>query len=213
MVGISHTAEKFVFLHRMLAIFLGIFILSHLAVHLTALAGPDTHIKWMNRARLIYKNPVTEPLLILALWVQVSIGVKLVRRRWRQDEKTRWGWIQILSGLYLGFFLIIHSGAALVTKYGFGLDTNFYWGAGTVNITPIKYIFAPYYVLGITAVFTHLAAALHFGWGTKGLRVAPVIIIFGIGLAVLIVAIFSGTFYDIIIPPEVIENFDKYMPG
>jgi len=199
--------------HRLLAGLLGLFIVSHLAVHLTALGGPENHIGWMDAARVLYKNPVVEPLLAAAVLLQVAIGIRLVRRRLRQEKKQFWSWVQILSGFYLAFFLLLHTSAALITKYVVGLDTNFYWAAGTVNINPIKYFFMPYYVLGISSVFAHLAAAVYFGWPDKGRKVAPVIAIFGFGLAVFIVSIFAGAFYEVNVESRYIDYFQKYIPG
>lgn len=213
MSTIAARPNKIILAHRVLALLLGLFILSHFAVHLTALAGPEAHIRYLDMARVVYKNPVIEPLLVIAILTQVFIGVKLVARRWRQPSKGFWGWLQILSGLYLAFFLLIHSSAALYTKYGIGLDTNFYWGAGTVNIAPLMYGFMPYYFLGISSVFAHFASALYFGWQGRGAQVAPVILAFGMGLAVLIVATFAGAFYEITIPPRYFEYFQGYIPG
>jgi hypothetical protein len=205
--------KSFVAFHRLLALLLGLFILSHLAVHVTALAGPQAHIDNLEMVRKIYKNPIVEPLLAMAIILQVAIGIRLVRRRLRIAKKGFWGWVQILSGLYLAFFLLLHTSAALFTNYVFELDTNFYWGAGTVNIEPIKYGFMPYYFLGISSVFAHLAAAMHFGWPNATRFVAPLILVAGMALAVLIVATFAGAFYDVTIPPRYFDYFQKYIPG
>jgi hypothetical protein len=199
--------------HRVLAVGLGLFIISHLAIHLSAIAGPETHISILSNVQGLYRNWLVEPLLYLAIFLQVFIGGKLVWRRYRQPQKRFWGWAQILSGGYLAMFMVVHSLAALVTRYIFDVDTDFYWAAGTLNIEPLQYIFAPYYMLGIISVFAHLGAAIHFGWGTRGRRYSWLLIVVGSVIASLIVAAFSGAFYDIELPPEVIEMFNKYIPN
>ena len=199
--------------HRILAIGLGIFIISHLAIHLSAIGGADVHVGLLSKVQGVYRNWVIEPLLVMAIIVQVCIGAKLVARRWNQSEKGFWGWAQIISGAYLALFLVIHTSAALITRYIIGLDTNFYWAAGTLNINPLQYFFAPYYFTGILCVFVHLASAIYFGWSKGGARLSLLLVIVGLVISGLIVTTFSGGFYEINLPPEVIENFDKYLPN
>ncbi len=204
---------SFVKAHRILASLLLIFIISHLLIHLTAINGAETHIKALAIVRPIYLNMIVEPLLILSIMMQVIIGYKLLRRRWQQEYKTWWGWMQIISGAYLGLFLIMHTSAALITRYGVGLDTNFYWAAGTLNIGILPYWFAPYYFLAILSLFSHLAAAIHFGWGDKAKFIAPMIIIIGVMIGILIIAAFSGGFYDIQMPHEYRDYFEMLNNG
>lgn len=197
--------------HRLLAIGLGLFILSHLAIHLTAIAGPNTHIAVLSKFQDVYRNGLIEPLLFLAIIVQVFIGGKLVWRRYKAPEKGFWSWAQILSGLYLAMFMIVHGSAALVTRYLVGLETNFYWAAGTLNIFPLPYLFAPYYWLGIMSVFVHLGAAIHFGWPKAG-KLPLALAVLGAVISSLIVVTFAGGFYEITLPQEVIDSFNKYIP-
>lgn len=199
--------------HRFLAIGLGLFIVTHLAVHLSALNGPDTHIAILSKFQGIYRNWLIEPFLYFAIICQVFIGSKLVWRRCKQDQKGFWGWAQIISGSYLAMFMVLHGSAALITRHLIGLDTNFYWAAATLNIDPIRYIFAPYYMLGVMSVFVHLGAALHFGWGQRGKRYSPLFLLGGLIISSLIVAAFGGGFYEIILPGEVVDVFDNYYPG
>ena len=197
--------------HRCLAIGLGLFIVTHLAVHLTALGGPETHIAALSTIQPIYRNWIIEPILVLAILAQVIIGGKLVWRRWKSPQKGFWGWTQILSGGYLAFFLLMHSSAALITRYIVGLETNFYWAAATLNIPPLQLFFAPYYTLGIISIFAHLAAAIYFGRGQKTTLPSWGIIGAGSAIALVIVAAFAGVFYDIKIPPEYAEYFEAYI--
>ena len=196
--------------HRVIAVGLGLFIITHLAVHLTAIGGPDIHIAALSKIQPVYRNWIIEPILVLAILTQVFIGGKLVWRRWKSPQKGFWGWTQILSGGYLAVFLLVHSSAALTTRYIVGLDTNFYWAASTLNIPPLQFFFAPYYMLGILSVFAHLAAAIYFGRGQRSTRFSGFIIGIGGTIAVIILAAFGGVFYDINIPQEYIDYFETY---
>lgn len=199
--------------HRFLALGLGFFILSHLAIHLSALAGAETHMALLSKFQGIYRNWAVEPLLYIAIITQVIIGGKLVWRRYSQSQKGFWGWAQIISGAYLAMFMIVHGSAALITRHIIGLDTNFYWAAGTLNIDPIRYLFAPYYMLGVMSVFVHLGAAIHFGWEQHGKRYAFIFPLVGLIVSTLIIITFSGGFYEIVLPTEVVDVFEKYVPG
>ena len=196
--------------HRLLAMGLGLFIITHLAVHLTAIGGPDLHITALSKVQPAYRNWIIEPVLILAILAQVFIGGKLVWRRWKSPQKGFWGWTQILSGGYLAFFLLIHSTAALTTRYLIGIETSFYWAAATLNIPPLQLFFTPYYTLGIVSIFAHLAAATYFGRGEKNARPSWFIITIGSAIALIIVASFSGAFYDIKIPQDYVDYFESY---
>ena len=197
--------------HRVIAIGLGLFILTHLAVHITAIGGPERHIATLSKIQPLYRSWVIGPILVLAILAQIIIGGNLVWRRWKSPLKGFWGWTQILSGGYLAFFLLIHSSAALTTRYIMGLETNFYWAAATLNITPLQFFFTPYYTLGILSVFAHLAAAIYFGRGQKSARPSWIIIGMGSVIAVIIIAAFSGAAYDIKIPQEYVDYFGSFM--
>lgn len=199
--------------HRILAVGLGVFIISHLAIHLTAVNGADIHIAVLSKFQGLYRNWLIEPLLIIAIFSQIWIGARLVKRRFKQAEKGFWGWAQILSGCYLAMFMIVHGLAALSTRHILGLETNFYWAAGTLNIHPLPYFFAPYYFFGVMSVFIHLGAAVHFGWAKHGARVSPLLVLTGLIVSALILAAFGGWLYGINLPPEVTDLFQKYIPG
>ena len=198
--------------HRILAIGLAAFLVLHFGIHLSAAAGADMHLKTLKSLQGIYRNSVVEPLLILAIFLQVGLGLKLVTVRWRQPDKGFWGWTQILSGFYLAFFFLIHTSAALGTRYLAGLETNFYWAAGTLNVEPLQYFFAPYYFLGVLSVFAHLAAALYFARGGQKAKLPVAIVLCGVAIALMIILTFSGAFYDIKIPHEYVDYFQKYLP-
>jgi succinate dehydrogenase hydrophobic anchor subunit len=194
-------------IHRLTAVILGIFILSHLGVHLTALISKETHFKALDIVQVAYRHPVMEALLVIAILTQIITGFK--RLRLKRKLKDKWARLQVASGLYLIFFLLNHTGAALYTHHIFEVETDFYWAAGSLQISPIKYGFAIYYFLAVLSVFVHLAAALHFGWKGSSPRLEKAISISGALVAGLIIFGFWGVLYDVTIPADMMAYFEK----
>jgi succinate dehydrogenase/fumarate reductase cytochrome b subunit len=188
--------------HRLTAAVLGLFVTAHLLNHLVGLGGIAAHQAFMDTARLAYRSPLVEPLLLLAVLVQTVTGIAQVRAGW---GKRHGGWarLQAVSGLYLAFFLVNHTFWVLAARIGYGLDSNFYLAATFLTISPLPLLFAPYYVAGVLAVFVHVACAVHFrAHGAFGASVARVLIVAGAVIAPGIVAVFMGAFYEIRLPPE-----------
>lgn len=172
--------------HGMLAGFILIFIAIHFATHFTALGGPQSHAAALDTARVLYQFPLVEVVLVLALAAQVALGLRLLTMIRKRVRKGFWHKVQFLSGAYLAIFIVLHTTAAVSTRLAVGLDTNFYWAAGTLAIAPLKYGFAPYYVLAVTAIVSHLLAAAHFRrslkWHAPALAIGPLLgIVFVLG--------------------------------
>lgn len=193
------------YIHRCGAIILILFVLTHLAVHLTATLSPHAHTFSLSLVQTAYRHPITEGALIAIILTQIISGASRLRFRGARG----WARLQVISGGYLLLFLTLHTGAALYTRYLFGLETDFYWAAGSLHFEPIRYGFAVYYFTAILAVFTHLAAALHFGWDAapRGLKLGLI----GLGsmVALSILAAFSGQLYPIDIPPETAAYYEQ----
>ncbi len=170
------------------------------------------HLVVLSFVQKAYRNQIVEPLLFVAIIVQVFTGIKLMFRKYRLPNKKAWAWAQIISGVYLIVFLVNHTGAALVTRYIFKLDTNFYWAASTMNISPYKYFFIPYYFLAIVSIFTHVAAAIHFRAlrNKKEQKSALLILILGVIISTVIVATFCSKFYSIDLPQKYLHYFDNF---
>jgi len=195
--------------HGRVAVLLLIFISVHFATHFTSLAGVAVHTQALGWARLLYQFPLMEIVLVIALSVQVLLGFKLLAAIRKRKRKDRWHWIQFLSGCYLAYFIAQHTAAALITRLYAGLDTNFYWVGGTLTLEPIKFGFAPYYILAVIAVVSHLIAALHFRgarpWHGPALAVGPIVgLVFVLG--------YGGTFVDYDLPQEYIDYY-SFFPG
>ncbi|NML39163.1 hypothetical protein HHL17_18330 [Chitinophaga sp. G-6-1-13] len=145
-------------LHHTSGIVLASFLLLHIGNHLFALGGPQWHITVMNILRHIYRFWLVELVLLFCVGFQVVSGVSFVVRKGfvRQPFYVV---VQVLSGLYLSFFMIYHVQAVLRGRLQWKMNTDFYFAAGVANHYPEKLFFIPYYTLSLVAVFAHIAAA------------------------------------------------------
>lgn len=187
--------------HRVSAVLLAMFLAVHLLNHVVALWGVAAHIAFMDGARLAYRSPALEPLLLAAALVQIVTGGEQVRAGWGA-RRGFWQRTQVTSGLYLAFFLANHTFWVLAARIGYGLDSNFYLAATFLTMSPLPFLFAPYYFLGVVALFAHVACAVRFRvQGRTGDRVGRAFLASGVVLGGVIVAAFMGAFYDIHLPP------------
>lgn len=195
--------------HRRVAIALALFLAVHFAAHFAALGGIGAQDAVVQAGRRIYRIPVIEIALVIALAAQVIVGIDLLRRIAQRTRKDAWHYVQFTSGCYLAYFITQHTAAALISRIGFGLDTNFYWAAGTLVLDPIRYGFAPYYTLAVAALVAHLVAALHFraprGWHAPALAIGPLA-----GAAITMA--YGGAFYPVELPQGALDFFAAF-PG
>lgn len=194
--------------HLRLALFLSLFLIVHFATHFAALGGVERHGAMLDFGRAVYRIPVIELLLVLALAVQVVLGVTLIRRMAQWPRQGGWRRAQKWSGIALAVFIVLHTSAALMSRWLFGLDTNFYWAAGTLTIAPLKYGFAPYYTVAIMALVTHILAALHFRrparWHGPAVLLGPLI-------ALPILLAYGGALFPVDLPAEHRAYFKAYL--
>lgn len=197
--------KRLVRLHRFAGLTLATFIAVHLTNHLFALISVETHIRVMDHARLFYRNPLGEALLLIAIAVQVPSGILLVRRKgWRGIEFAER--VQVASGLYLSFFLVVHLLAVMAGRFYFKLDTNFYYGASPL-LSWLWWYYVPYYGLSVIAVFAHVAS-IHFQKmvlriSMQNARLQAVsIALIGVMISVLILIAFSGKIHHFILPSQ-----------
>lgn len=190
-------------LHRISAIALAAFLVLHMANHLTGLAGQDWHIAFMAVARNGYRNPFIEPVLIgLAGW-QVASGLTLLWKR-RKARRGPLAWAQQLSGLYLGFFLLIHVGAVISGRYLLGLDTDFRFAAAGMHVGAFIWFFAPYYFLAVFSLFVHAGCGIYWNLlfipdHTRKILLA-LFCSAGFAAGLLIVLALAGALYPVSIP-------------
>jgi succinate dehydrogenase/fumarate reductase cytochrome b subunit len=194
----QHTIQ---FVHRLSASLLAAFLFAHIANHLAALHSVEAHQEFMAVARRVYRATFFEPFLLAAVVIQSVTGLLQLRAGWGK-RRDFWSRLQALSGGYLLFFLIGHVIGVLAIRYA-DLDSDFYAAAVLLTTPPLPIFYVPYYSLGVIAAFAHLACALHFRReriGKSGDLIAGGILAAGVVFAVVIVAAFSGAFYDIQVP-------------
>jgi succinate dehydrogenase/fumarate reductase cytochrome b subunit len=145
-------------LHRLSGIVVASFLLLHITNHLFALGGPEWHIAVTNLFRHVYRFLLVEVVLLMCVIFQILSGIVLVFKKGflRQPFYVL---IQIISGLYLSFFMIYHVQAVMLGRYAWNVNTDFYFAAGVANRYPEKLFFIPYYALSLVCVFAHIACA------------------------------------------------------
>ncbi|RKF03603.1 hypothetical protein C8N26_1993 [Tenacibaculum lutimaris] len=147
-------------LHYISGVTITIFIGLHLLNHFLSVFGEETHIKFMDQLRIVYRNIFIEYILFITVIIQIISGLKLFIYK-RKTLVTFFDRLQVWTGLYLAFFLLIHVSAVLSGRYLLNLDTNFYFGVAGLNTFPLSIFFIPYYSFAIISFFGHIAA-IHY---------------------------------------------------
>ena len=183
-----------------------IFIGFHLFNHLVSVFGAENHIELMDKFRLVYRNSIVETILLTTVFIQIISGLNLFLSK-RKLVIGVYEKLQIWTGLYLAFFLLIHVGAVLTGRHILKLDTNFYFGVAGLNTFPLNLFFIPYYGLAILSFFGHIAA-IHYQKMKKklfGLTIeqqSNLILIKGIIVTVIILFGLTNGFTGVEIPEE-----------
>lgn len=198
--------------HRLSGIAIAGFLLLHLINHLFALGGPSIHVAVMKLFRYVYRFPPVEIILLIFVAFQIISGVMLVFKKGFLKQPI-YVVLQVVSGLYLSFFMIYHVRAVMLGRYKWNIETDFYFAAGVANRYPEKLFFIPYYTLSLVCVFTHIACVhyikrmenldqLHeeaktFVLRRKYKRETASICVAGAIITFLIMIAFSGVLYHI----------------
>ncbi len=192
--------------HYFSGLIITVFIGLHLLNHFISVFGAKYHIEFMNSLRFIYRNFVVETILLIAIAVQIISGLKLFFLK-HKSANNYYEKLQIWTGLYLAFFLLIHVGAVLIGRYFLNLNTNFYFGVAGLNTFPLNLFFIPYYGLAIISFFGHVSAihyrkmkneVLGFSIGLQ----SKVILIIGILLTLVIFYGLTNGYSGVEIPKE-----------
>jgi hypothetical protein len=197
--------------HRVSAVLLIAFAALHLINHGAGFWGVAAHQAFMDGARVVYRSPFGEAILFVAIGAQVVTGLF---QFWvgRGARRSFWPRLQAYSGLYLGFYLVNHTLSVLSARIFYDLDSNFYLAAAVLTIAPLPIFFAPYYGLGIFALFAHIACAIRARLGAQaGDDAAKALLALGAVAAPAIVAIFMGAFYDIQLPAAYRALVDQFL--
>lgn len=196
-------------LHRLGAVALTLFVLAHLANHLAALGGVAAHLRFMEAARIVYRQPVVETLLLFAVMVQAGSGLRLLVAGW--TRRRGWlAWLQAGSGACMALFLLIHVSAVLFGRAVLGLDTNVHFAAAGLQAWPYSLFFVPYYFLAVLALFTHLGCALaRRARPAPGRRTAAVVVAMCLGAVVsgIVVAALMGMLYPYGVPQAYLQTY------
>lgn len=144
-------------IHYLSGLTITIFIGLHLFNHFMSVFGAEAHIEVMDKLRIVYRSVIVESVLLVAVLVQIISGLKLFFTK-RKVVNGFYQKLQIWTGLYLAFFLVIHVGAVLTGRYILNLDTNFYFGVAGLNTFPLNLFFIPYYGFAIIGFFGHISA-------------------------------------------------------
>jgi hypothetical protein len=195
--------------HRAGAAFVTLFVLAHLANHLAALDGIAAHLRFMEAARIAYRQPVVETLLLFAVVVQAGSGLRLLVSGWAR--RRGWlAWLQAGSGACLALFLLIHVPAVLFARTVLDLDTNVHFAAAGLQVWPYSLFFVPYYFLAVLAVFTHLGCAIaRRARPAPGKRTAAVVVTMCLGAVVsgMVVAALMGMLYPYSVPQAYLQTY------
>ncbi len=187
-------------LHRAMAVLVASFVAVHIVNHLAATAGVPQHMAFMKAARLVYRQPLVEPMLLAAVFAQALSGLTLALAGW----KARRGFaqhLQAVCGMFLSFFLAVHVSAILYGRSTLHLDTNFYYAAAGMHTADLVWIFAPYYFLSVIALFIHLGCALSWR-APEGVRNPIILASVAVGstVSLVIVLALAGVLIEVNVP-------------
>lgn len=204
--------------HRVNGIFLAIFVALHMMTHLSGLWGIDTYETTQKMMRILYRNVIIEPVLLMSMVLQIGVGIALIRKNFRRKMAEKWARRQTLSGLIFLFFIVQHLPAMALARWVEGLDTSFFWPASVMSGAPFYWYFTPYYFLGVTAMFVHLGCASRLYLLRQKSPVAAVYAFWTVSsagalIAILLVCMLLGVFYEIELPPEWITYLNQFVAG
>lgn len=171
--------------HGVSAALISCYVLFHLTNHLFGLVGPETHAAIMKAGRAVYRAPLIEPVLVLALLFQASSGVRLAWH-WSSVRTDAHRIFQIGSGAYLAAFLLAHLNSGLIAaRIVYKIDSNWAWASGAPDglihgAWNIRLL--PHYALGVFFILAHLASGLRVVLIAHDVRVATANRIWSAGL-------------------------------
>ncbi len=158
----ARSRSRLAFVHGVSATLLVTFVLIHLLNHLLGAWSGSLHIAFMTAARVIYRSPLFETMLVIFLLFQMGSGLVLL---WRKlgDPVTSWlDTLRTASGAYLALFLLSHLSAVFRARYLRDKDTNWIWLTSDNLLTDDwSARLVPYYFLGIVMFGLHAGCALH----------------------------------------------------
>ncbi len=197
-------------LHKVSAAVVFAFLCLHFGNHFIGLEGRDAHVQFMDAARLVYRHPIIELVVLLAFALQAITGMALAKVIWR-DRKDFIHQLQAASGAILVLFLLIHMAAIAYGRLVLNLDTNFYFAAAGLLTPGWMYFFYGYYGAGIFALFVHMGCIAYDIFKKTNKPVGYVFLtgIVGLGGYVtwLLLMMYSGHLYPVTVPDAYAQMF------
>ncbi|MFT3997101.1 MAG: hypothetical protein QM667_06820 [Asticcacaulis sp.] len=197
-------------LHKVSAGFVFAFLCLHMANHLLGLQGLETHLTFMAVARMVYRHPVVEMVVLLAFLLQILTGWALAREIWAK-KKDFIHQLQAASGVYIAFFALTHVAFVFAARQWLKVDSNIYLIVAGLMQTGWMYALIPYYGLGVFALFVHMGCILYdiFKKTLKPVSWALLVITVLIGGFVtwVMMATYTGHVFSLHVPAE---YFDVY---
>jgi len=152
-------ASRLVTAHAVTALVLLLFLLPHVANHVTGLWSAATHVHVMKGLRTVYRNPLVEPLLVAVIFFQIGSGLVLF---WRRSARMSdlFGTLQTTAAAYLTVFLTSHLIAVFVlARAVMKIDSDFSFASGApagllLDSWNIRLI--PHYFLAVCCLFVHV---------------------------------------------------------
>ena len=106
-------------------LFLMVFLATHLANHALGLAGREALAEGRTLFLWLWRNPVAETLLALALVVHLALSLYAVYMRRRLEALGPWDVAQLLLGLSIVPLLAIHIVGTVGVHYERGIEDNY----------------------------------------------------------------------------------------
>ncbi|MDZ5431353.1 hypothetical protein T3H00_01560 [Pseudomonas fluorescens] len=139
-----------------------VFLAPHLFNHLIGVFGADFHRTVMDVLRVLYRNAVLEPIIIVAFFFQILSGLVLIRPKTisRADLLDS---LQTASGAYLTLFIASHINSVFTLARYFGTETDYKWAVGdpvglVADAWNIRLL--PHYSLAVFFLIAHLACGM-----------------------------------------------------
>ncbi len=140
--------------HRLSGLLILLFAAAHVANQAFAIVSLPAHDAVASVLRIVYRQPLVEMSLLVAVGLQVGTGLTIWRDRIRGSTISET--LQAVSGFYLAAFFLGHVATVVLARYH-QTETDFVWAAGTrgLLVSPELTSLLPYYLLGIIALFVH----------------------------------------------------------
>jgi hypothetical protein len=177
------------------AAIIAIFLVWHLANHMTAAWSLEENKKIMDLLRVWYRSDIVQPILVALFAFQLLSGLRLL---WAAIARRAdiYSSIQTATAAYLVVYVTSHLIAVFILGRMFlGIDTTFEWASGAPTgllHDPWNVRLIPHYSLAPLFVISHLAMGLRavlLGHGVRAAfanRLASVICGIGLGVSLVI---------------------------